>query len=103
MSVEGPRAAVEEAPPRAPYEVVALAASAGGLKALTEVLSALPKEFPAAVLIVQHLDPRHRSLLVDILSRVTLLQVRQAEEGGRIVPGTAFVAPPDHHLLVNPG
>src|SRR5205823_13414390 len=39
----------------------------------------------------------------DILSRVTPLQVRQATEGDLIVPRTAFVAPPDHHLLVNPG
>jgi two-component system chemotaxis response regulator CheB len=41
------------------FEIVALAASAGGLKALTDVLSELPRNFPAAIVVVQHLDPRH--------------------------------------------
>ncbi|HEY2337671.1 MAG TPA: chemotaxis protein CheB [Burkholderiales bacterium] len=84
------------------FEIVALAASAGGLKALTDVLAALPAGFPAALVVVQHLDPRHRSLMADILSRRTPLQVRQAAEGDRLSPGAVFVAPPDRHLLVNP-
>jgi two-component system chemotaxis response regulator CheB len=54
------------------------------------------------VVIVQHLDPRHRSLLADILSRRTPLVVKQAEDGERAVGGCAYVAPPDKHLLVNP-
>lgn len=84
------------------YTVVAIAASAGGLKALNQVLSALPDNFPAAVLIVQHLDPRHRSLMADILSRRTRLKVKQAEEGDRALPGQVFIAPPNRHLLLNP-
>jgi two-component system, chemotaxis family, protein-glutamate methylesterase/glutaminase len=51
------------------FEIVAIAASAGGLNAISEVLSGLPADFPAAIVIVQHLDPRHRSLMADILSR----------------------------------
>ncbi|OGG43998.1 MAG: chemotaxis protein, partial [Candidatus Handelsmanbacteria bacterium RIFCSPLOWO2_12_FULL_64_10] len=47
-------------------------------------------------------DPRHRSLMADILSRRTPLQVKQAEEGDRLRPGTVYIAPPDRHLLVNP-
>jgi two-component system chemotaxis response regulator CheB len=84
------------------YEIVALAASAGGLKALTDVLTALPEEFPAAIVVVQHLDPRHRSLMADILGRRTKLQVKEAREGDRLEPGQALVAPPNRHLLVNP-
>jgi two-component system chemotaxis response regulator CheB len=88
--------------PNAAFDVVAVAASAGGLKALSLVFSMLPPDFPAAVVVVQHLDPRHRSLMADILSRRTPLQVKQAEEGDRLRPGTVYIAPPDRHLLVNP-
>ncbi len=88
--------------PNAAFDVVALAASAGGLTALTKVLSALPGEFPASIVVVQHLDPRHRSLLADILGRRTPLAVRQAEDGQELKPGVVSIAPPDRHLLVNP-
>jgi two-component system, chemotaxis family, protein-glutamate methylesterase/glutaminase len=84
------------------YDVVALAASAGGLKALSEVLSQLPASFPAAIVVVQHLDPRHRSLMAEILTRRVALEVKQAEEGDLLRRGCVFVAPPDRHLLVNP-
>ena len=86
----------------AAFHIVALAASAGGLAALGAVLSGLPDDFPAALVIVQHLDPRHRSLMADILSRRTKLKVKQATEGDRLSPGIAYIAPPDRHLLVNP-
>lgn len=84
------------------YDVVALAASAGGLTALSIILSALPADFPAALLVVQHLDPRHRSLMAEILSRRTALPVKQAEEGDTVSPGQVYIAPPNWHLLVNP-
>ncbi|MBD2388501.1 chemotaxis protein CheB [Cylindrospermum sp. FACHB-282] len=91
-------------PPRfnnAAYDTVALAASAGGLTALTEVVSTLPADFAAAIVVVQHLDPRHRSLMAEILSRRTGLNVKQAEEGDLLAPGTVYIAPPNNHLLVN--
>ena len=84
------------------FDVVALAASAGGLNALTHVLAALPGDFPAALVVVQHLDPRHRSLMADILSRRTALPVKEAAEGDELRAGRAYVAPPNRHLLVNP-
>jgi len=87
--------------PGAAFDVVALASSAGGIAALSQVLGSLPGDFPAAIVVVQHLDPRHRSLMADILQRRTALEVVQAVEGGRIRPGTAYIAPPDRHLLVN--
>lgn len=85
----------------ASFDVVAIAASAGGLKALSVVLAALPAEFPAAVAVVQHVDPRHRSLMATILSRRTVLTVKEAEEGDLLRPATVFIAPPNRHLLVN--
>jgi two-component system chemotaxis response regulator CheB len=84
------------------FAIVALAASAGGLTAISHILSALPVDFPAAIVIVQHLDPRHRSLMANILSRRTPLQVKQAEEGDCLSPATVYIAPPNRHLLVNP-
>lgn len=82
--------------------VVAIAASAGGLHALVQILSALPADFPAAGLVVQHLDPRHRSLLAEILGRSTALHVEQAKEGDRLRAGTFYIAPPNHHMTLNP-
>ncbi len=88
--------------PHTAFDIVALAASAGGLTALSQVLSRLPADFPAAIVVVQHLDPRHRSLMADILSRRTALKVKQAEEGDHLGPATVYIAPPNRHLLVNP-
>jgi two-component system chemotaxis response regulator CheB len=85
------------------FDVVAVASSAGGLAALTSLLSGLPAWFPVPVLLVQHLDPRHRSLLADMLSRCTELPVKMAEGGDRLSGGSVFVAPPNYHLLVDPG
>ena len=90
-------------PARVPaFSLVALAASAGGLTAISKVLSGLPPGFPASIVIVQHLDPRHRSLMADILARRTPLKVKEAEEGDRLSPATVYIAPPNRHLLVNP-
>jgi two-component system chemotaxis response regulator CheB len=83
------------------FDIVALAASAGGLKAIRELLSHLPADFPAAIVVVQHLSPDYRSMMAEILERSTPLQTKQAEEGDRIECGMVHIAPPDHHLLVN--
>jgi two-component system, chemotaxis family, protein-glutamate methylesterase/glutaminase len=84
------------------YHVIAMAASAGGLQALSVVLSGLPSDLPAAILVVQHLDRRHPSLMAEILNRRTLLRVKQAEQGEMLSLGTVLIAPPDEHLLVGP-
>lgn len=82
------------------YDVVALASSAGGVHALSVVLGALPADLPVPVLVVQHLDRRHETVLAEVLARRTELAVKLAEEGDQAVAGTAFVAPPNRHLLV---
>ncbi len=66
------------------------------------MLAGLPADFPAAVLVLQHVDPRHRSLLADILSRRTSLPVGEAHDGDRVHGRRVYVAPPNRHLLVNP-
>ncbi|MFF3494926.1 chemotaxis protein CheB [Streptomyces sp. NPDC002795] len=84
------------------FGVVAVAASAGGLHALVTVLGGLEADLPVPVLVVQHLDPRHRTVLADILDRRAVLHVKLAEEGEPALPGTVYIAPPDRHLLVRP-
>ncbi|MDJ0615974.1 MAG: chemotaxis protein CheB [Calothrix sp. MO_192.B10] len=86
---------------KAAFDIVAVASSAGGLPALTTLVSGLPGDFPATLVVVQHLDPRHRSLMADILSHHTALTVKQAEEGDLLTTGTVYIAPPNRHLLVN--
>jgi two-component system, chemotaxis family, protein-glutamate methylesterase/glutaminase len=103
QSPEQERLAIRAGLPRSPFEVVAIAASAGGLRALSVVLSALPAHFPASVAVVQHLDPRHRSMMADILSRRTTLRVKQAEEGDRLTAAMVYIAPPNRHLLISAG
>jgi two-component system, chemotaxis family, protein-glutamate methylesterase/glutaminase len=81
--------------------VVAVAASAGGLRALNTLLGALPPGLQAAVLVVQHLDPKHPSHLAHILSRNTRLPVKEGHDGDVLECGVVFVAPPRSHLTVD--
>jgi two-component system chemotaxis response regulator CheB len=83
------------------FSVIAVAASAGGLRALQRVFSELPSNFPAAILVVQHLDRRHPSVLAQILGRRTALNVHEARHGECPEPGVIYVASPDYHLVVD--
>ena len=80
--------------------VVAVATSAGGLNALSVILGGLPADFPAAIAIVMHLSPDHKSLLAEILKFRTPLMVKQAYPGDLLCRSRVFVAPPNHHLSV---
>jgi two-component system chemotaxis response regulator CheB len=86
-----------------PFDVVAIGASAGGVEALHVVVEALPADFPAPVLVVQHMDPRHRSMLAGLLGRRCRLRVKQATSGERVEPGTVYIGKPDAHLIVRDG
>lgn len=84
-----------------PFDIVAFAASAGGVFALAEVLGKLPADFPAIIAVVQHLDPHHRSLTPQIFGRRSNLPVYQASDGMEARPGSVYLAPPDRHMLIN--
>jgi two-component system chemotaxis response regulator CheB len=91
----------EETPESSPaYDVVAVASSAGGINALGRLLGGLPPDLPVPVLVVQHLDPRHETVIADVLQRRSRLHVGLAEDGEVAKPGFVYVAPPDRHLLV---
>lgn len=76
------------------FPIVGMAASAGGLEAVSELLTALPSHSDMAFILVQHLDPDHESLLPDILSKRTALSVEPAHEGLKVKPGHLYVIPP---------
>lgn len=82
------------------YSIVAVASSAGGIQGLSVLLGALGPDLPVPVLVVQHLDPRHRTVLAEVLGRRTDLRVKLAEAEECALPGTVYLAPPDRHLLV---
>jgi two-component system chemotaxis response regulator CheB len=91
------------APASDSFPVIAMAASVGGLKALSVILGGLPAGFPAAIAIVMHLAPNHKSILAEILNRRTHLVVKQAHTGDVLSPASVFIAPPNHHLSVAKG
>jgi len=83
--------------------VIVVGASAGGVGALVALVRQLSADLPAAVLIVLHVSPTGLSVLPDILSRSTTLHVAHAVDGEPIRAGRVYVAPPDHHVLVDDG
>lgn len=89
--------------PGGAYEIVAIASSAGGVTALSKLLGALPEHFPVPVVIVQHLDRRHETVIAQVLGRRSPMPVKLAVDGAVVDPGTVSIAPPDHHLLVGDG
>jgi two-component system chemotaxis response regulator CheB len=79
------------------YRAAIIAASAGGLNALSAVLSRLPPDFPLPIVVVQHIDPHRVSLVASILARRTCLRVKEAAQHDMLAAGTVYVAPPDFH------
>jgi two-component system, chemotaxis family, protein-glutamate methylesterase/glutaminase len=83
--------------------LVVIGASAGGIEALRTVVSTLPADFPAPVCVVLHTPPQSPGLLPAILSRVGEVPAVAARHGERLQNGRIYVAPPDFHLLIEPG
>ena len=81
-------------------DIIVIGASAGGVQALSALVSALPLSLPAAVFIVLHVPAQPPSLLPNILSRDTRLPVMHAKNAERIEHGRIYIAPPDQHLLI---
>lgn len=88
-------------PPGTLRDLVVIGASAGGVEALRSLVSGLPPTLRAGVLIVLHLPPGGTSALGGILDAACALPTTVAENGAEIEPGHVYVAPPDHHLLVD--
>ena len=100
-----PDARNDQFPPRvasSPYDLVAIAASAGGIPALITLLAALPADFPVPIAIVQHRTTALPNLLPNVLGRKALLTVKFAQDSDNMRPGIVYLAPPHLHLIVRP-
>lgn len=98
----GPEAQPPEAAAPRPHgaftDIVAIGTSTGGPRALHEVMSAIPASFPAPILIVQHMPPKFTHSLAQRLDSCSAIEVREAEDGDRVVAGHAYLAPGGKHM-----
>jgi two-component system chemotaxis response regulator CheB len=83
------------------FEIVAIGASAGGVKAIISVLSDLPENFPVPIVFVQHLDPTYKNSMAEILQWSCNLKVKDAENGEELKPGVVYLAPANRHMIIN--
>ncbi|GAC1392024.1 MAG: hypothetical protein NVSMB38_14180 [Ktedonobacteraceae bacterium] len=85
------------------FPIVGIGASAGGLEAIRDVLRFLPVDVGMAYVLVQHLDPRHESLLPDLLARATQMQVHEAQEGTVVEVNHVYVIAPNTDMTLSQG
>lgn len=85
-----------------PY-MVGIGSSAGGLEALSALIAALPTDLGISYVVLQHLSPTHRSMMVQLLGRETAMAVFEAESGVQPEPNTIYVAPASRNLIIKDG
>lgn len=83
--------------------IVGIGASAGGLEAISQLIGHLKSDMPCAFVVLQHLSPSYRSMMVEILGRETSLTVREAHQGDQPQPGTIYVVPSNYNALLKDG
>lgn len=84
-------------------DIIVVGTSAGGVEALLRFVKSLPPYFPGSIFIVLHLSPFSNSNLHRILDKASTLPAVQAKDGDKIEKGKIYIAPPDHHLLLERG
>src|SRR6478672_9844177 len=87
----------------APFPIVGIAASAGGLEAFTELLSHLPSDTGMAFVLIQHLDPKHESHLTELLSKASKMPVTEIQGDTRAEANHVYVIPPRCNLGISSG
>jgi two-component system, chemotaxis family, CheB/CheR fusion protein len=80
------------------FPVVAIGSSAGGFDALKKFFTNMPSDLGIAFVIVQHLDPTHKSNMAELMSRYTELKVTQARDGMSVKPNTLYIIPPNKDM-----
>jgi two-component system, chemotaxis family, CheB/CheR fusion protein len=85
------------------FLVAAVGASAGGIEAFTELIRNLPADTGMAFVFIQHLDPKHHSILTELLSRETKMRVSEVTGGMRLEPDHVFVIPPNATMSLSGG
>jgi two-component system CheB/CheR fusion protein len=86
-----------------PFPIVGIGASAGGLEAFRQLLGALPVDTGMAFVLVQHLDPHHDSILAELLSEATSLEVSEVKGDARVEANRVYVIPPSKGLILVDG
>ena len=84
-------------------KVVGIGASAGGLEAFTQLLRSLPANTGMAFVLVQHLDPKHESMLTQLLSQRTKMPVDEAKDGMAVEPNRVYIMPPNRDMTISGG
>ncbi|MGA8220373.1 MAG: chemotaxis protein CheB [Candidatus Acidiferrales bacterium] len=85
------------------FLIVAIGASAGGIEAFSELIRNLPADTGMAFVLVQHLDPKHKSILTEIVSRETSMRVAEAKEDMAVEPNKVYVIPPNAGMTILEG
>lgn len=83
------------------HDIIAIGSSAGGVEALMKLVAKLPKDLPASIFVAQHMAPNHPSALAAILNRHGPLVAQDAADRQEIERSRIYIAPPDHHLMIN--
>lgn len=81
--------------------IVAIGASAGGIEAVSELLRSLPPDTGMAFVLIQHLDPTHHSILTQLISKETSMQVAEVTDGMRVTENRVYVIPPNTSMTIN--
>src|SRR5262249_24656527 len=112
MKSKTPSQKRSNAPPsdeKSKFLIAAIGASAGGVEAYTELVRNLPPDTGMGFVLIQHLDPKHQSILTELLGRETSMPVREVTNGAVLKPDHIFVIPPnaslaieDHRLKLSP-
>jgi two-component system, chemotaxis family, CheB/CheR fusion protein len=81
--------------------IVAIGASAGGIEAIMELLRSLPPDTGMAFVLIQHLDPSHQSILTELVSKKTSMEVYEVTDGMGIAPNRVYVIPPNASMTIS--
>ncbi|PWE27553.1 chemotaxis protein [Pararhodobacter marinus] len=88
---------------RPDFPIVGIGASAGGLEALRDMLEGFSGDAAMALVVIQHLDPNHESMMAQLIDRYTSMPVTQISGGERVEPGHVYVIPPGRNLSIRNG
>jgi two-component system CheB/CheR fusion protein len=104
-NIEAPELVIDENDGKAakPFPIVGIGASAGGYEAFTEFLASLSKDTGMAFVLVQHLDPKHKSKLTELLVHSTKIPVREATDGLEVEPNNIYVIPENTNMTIQSG
>ena len=83
------------------FPVVGIGASAGGLEAFEQFFTRMPPDSGMAFVLIQHLDPTHKSILSELIKRYTSMRVAEVEDGMPVEPNMVFVIPPNRYMAIN--